>query len=151
MPEMPHAGENLVHAMLVGRSDHFFILDRAARLDDRLGPRFCRRIDAVTKRIESIRGDYRSPKIEPVSLGAHDRDFCRIHPAHLPCPYAQDLVTRGKNNGVRLHMTANAPGKIQGLVLLLCRLAPGHDLTISDIDSSAVEILNQNIPSHPPA
>jgi len=50
MSKMPHAGENHRHAMLVGRSDHFFILDRAARLDDRLGPRFCRRIDAVTER-----------------------------------------------------------------------------------------------------
>ena len=52
MSKMSHASENHRHAMLVGRSDHFFILDRAARLDDRLGPRFRRRIHAVAQWIE---------------------------------------------------------------------------------------------------
>ena len=52
MSKMSHSRENHGHAMLVGRSDHFFILDRAARLDDRLGPRFRRRIHAVAQWIE---------------------------------------------------------------------------------------------------
>jgi len=52
MPKMPHAGENHGHAMLVGRGDHFFVLNRAARLDDRLGPRFRRSVYPVTERIE---------------------------------------------------------------------------------------------------
>ena len=39
MPEVPHAGEDHGHAVLVGRGDHFLVLDRAARLDDRPGTR----------------------------------------------------------------------------------------------------------------
>ena len=37
VPKVPHAGENHRYAMLVGGGDDFVVLDRAARLNDRLG------------------------------------------------------------------------------------------------------------------
>ncbi len=65
---MPHASENHSHAMLIGRCNHFLILNRAPRLNDRFGPRLRRLIDTVTKRIEGIRGHYGSPNGEAVGL-----------------------------------------------------------------------------------
>jgi len=49
---MSHASENHGHAMLVGCGDHFFVLNRAARLYDRLRARFRRSVHPVTKWIE---------------------------------------------------------------------------------------------------
>ena len=44
--------------MLIAGRDHFFVLDRAARLDDRGNARFRRTVNGVWKRKECIRSQH---------------------------------------------------------------------------------------------
>ena len=60
--------------------------------------------------------------------GLRCSDTGRIHTAHLAGPDADGLTGPSINNGVRLDVLNDFPGKFEGLPLVISRWALGDDL-----------------------
>ena len=120
---MPPAGEDHRQAVLVGRGNHFLILHRPARLDDRRRARGGDRIEAVAKRDERVRGGHRpAEQIRRLRRRLHARDVHRIHAAHLPGANRQRAIDGREDDGVRLHVRADTPREAQRRPLVRGRL-----------------------------
>ena len=140
---MPHPGEDHRDAMLVGGSNNFVVLDRAAGLDDRFGATVGGFVEAIAKWIKGIRGDRRAFEIEPMGGGAQHGDLGRIDAAHLAGSDAEHLVRRCEHDGVRFYVTADAPGEIEGAILILCRLSFSYDFALAFAKGGLVLVVVQ--------
>ena len=78
------------------------VFDGAARLNDRLRTGVGCFVKTVAKRIESVRCNGRTLKIQPVGGGAQYRDLGRINATHLPGTDPEDLLRRCEDDRVRL-------------------------------------------------
>src|SRR5262249_20589956 len=110
--EVTHAGKDHGHPLFVSRRDHFFIAQAAAGLNDGGGPGPRADAEAVAEREVSVRGGHRPLGVEPEVARPQDRNLGRVHAAHLAGADADDAVAVGEDNGVRLDMLADPPGKV---------------------------------------
>jgi len=120
MPEIPHTGKDHCHMATVCRFDHFVVPDRPAGLHQ------CRRscischFERVSERQKRI-GRYSGSTERGTRF--FDRNLCRIHPAHLPCPDAERPLFVRKDDRVGLRMLAHFPRKLQSPHLIRSRIA----------------------------
>ena len=117
--KMPHAGEDHGDAMFVGGGDDFFVFDRAAGLDNRLGAAVGGFIEAVAEWIKSVGGDRGAFQVQTVSRGPQHGDLGRVDAAHLAGADAEHLVGRREHDGVGFYMAANPPGEIEGAIFVV--------------------------------
>ena len=115
MSEMPNSGEDHGHAQPVGGGDDVLVFHRATRLDDGGGAGGCDRLEAIGEREEGVGGGHGAGKGEHGLLRA---EFGGIDAAHLACADADGLAVARVDDGVRLDVFADAPGKEQVAQLL---------------------------------
>jgi len=105
---MPHARKNHGHAEPVRCGDHFCVAHRASRLNHGGSARLAGLFYPIGERKKSVGGDDASRQGK---LRFHDRNFHRIHAAHLPCAHSNRLPGARENDGVGLHMLADFPAE----------------------------------------
>ena len=105
--------------MLIHGLDDLLIPNRPSWLNHGGNPCACGGIDAITKWEKGI-GSHHAPFDGKIRF--HLSQFHRINPAHLAGANADGLGLRGKDNGIRLDVLADFPGKIAGLILVVGRL-----------------------------
>src|SRR4030042_259960 len=147
MFEVPDPREAHRHAVFVRGLNPLVVLERTARLDDGCDPRLRGHVDPVPKGKEGIRTQGAPAGREE---GLHPGDLHRVHAAHLSRADAYELVLRRIDNGVRLDVFDDAPGKIEGLVFGLRRGPLGDDLRLADGKLRYVAILDEEAAHDPP-
>src|ERR671919_811690 len=143
VPEVPGAGQDHGHAVLIGRLEDLLIPDRPTWVDHgpdagRGGP-----VDAVPEREEGVRGHHRARSPGP-GLAAGDVD--RVHPAHLACPDPNGGPPRSQDDGVRPDASRHAPGQEQVVPLARFGLAAAGHRERLDRLVHGIELLNQGAP-----
>ncbi|MPL60780.1 hypothetical protein SDC9_06342 [bioreactor metagenome] len=153
--EVPHAGEHHGQATLVRRVDHFLVAHRAAGLDHAGGARLDRLEQAVGEGEEGVRGDGRAlrrafGKAHGLRhpFGLLRGDHRAVDAAHLAGADADGLAGLGIDDGVRLHMLGDLPGKEQVFQLFLRGGALGHHLQVVKGDVAVVLALHEEAARH---
>ena len=119
--------------MLISSRDHFRVLHRATRLNDRCRTSSSHGIKTITEREERIRRRDRTLEncrhvCRLPSGRLHGGDLHGIHAAHLAGADCQRAKRVGEDHGVRLHMRHHPPGKSQRLPFFSSGVAFGHHL-----------------------
>src|SRR5688572_21741674 len=81
--ELPLAGKDHGHPVLVRCRDHVRVTDGPAGLDYRLDPRLDRLVDAVAEWEERIRAHYGARRVVTGGARLVNRQECRVHARHL--------------------------------------------------------------------
>src|SRR5574340_846280 len=93
---MPCSEKDHGLAVFSGSLDDFRLPERLSRLDDGGNARLCGEVDAVPEWEEGIGSEHTSLCGQ---VGLHPRDPYGVHPAHLSCPDADQLIFIGVNDG----------------------------------------------------
>src|SRR5512143_125421 len=144
MPEMPHAGEDHGHAVLVGGFDDLVVAHRAAGLHYRADAALRGGIDAVAKRKVRVGRHGRAGERDLGFLGFQRSDACAHDAARLASADAERRAAARVHDGVGLHELHDGPGELQVAQLLARRRAPRDDLGRGEIDAAAVRVLEQD-------
>ena len=140
MTEVPHPRKYHCHSMLIGRLDNLFVPDAPARLDNCRHTSLRSGIHAIAEREEGVRSQHGSLDRQLRLLHSYPR---RINPGHLSGADPDCLIFRGEYDGIGLHMLADPPGEIQGLVFCHGRPSFGHQSTIHGLDHPQVAPLDE--------
>ena len=115
VPEVADAGENHGNAQLIGGGNYVLILHRPPWLNDRGGSGLGNGFKAIGEGKEGIRGGDRALQRQNGLLRAESGG---VHAAHLPRANAHGLAVARIDDGVRLDVLADAPGKEQAAQFL---------------------------------
>ena len=144
MPEVADAGKDHGYAKLVGGGDDVLISYRAAGLNDRSGSGLGYGFKAVGKWEEGIRGGDAALERQDSLHGAKAGG---VYAAHLAGADAESLgelrLGAGIDDGVRLDVLANAPGKEKAAQFFVGGWALGYDLEFGGCDVARVGVLQE--------
>ena len=131
---------------LLAAGDHFFIAHRASWLDDSCRAGGSDGFQAIGKGEEGVR---RSTAVGEGQDGFHGAEFGSVDTAHLPGTDAESLAIARIDDGIRLHMLADAPREDQVGEFGIRRLAFGDDLKLRRRDVASVSILLKAVHRRP--
>ena len=126
MPEVANPGEDHGQSQAVGCGNHVLVLDRASRLND-CGCACSRNcLKPVGKGEESVGG---SNGTASGSTAFMRPEFGGVNAAHLPCADANGLAVARVDDGVRLDVFADSPGKKQAAQFVCRGRTQGDDVS----------------------
>src|SRR5688572_30018741 len=114
VPEVPEAGEDHREAEAIGGGDDVGVLHAATRLRDGGDAMLGGRLDAVREREERIGREHAAGGLIPCLLTCN---LHRNHARHLACADAHRALGLREDDGVRLHVLADAPSEVEALHL----------------------------------
>src|SRR5690348_12167340 len=109
VPEMAHAGEQHGHTQFVRGVYYFLVAHRSPRLNHRGGTSLPGFLNAIGKREKRVGCKYAVREGKSRTRRLDDRNFYRVHPAHLSGAHSQRATIAREYNGVRFHVLRDLP------------------------------------------
>src|ERR1700677_1191668 len=139
--EVANSSEQHGEAEAIGGRDDFGIALRASGLDDGSGSGLGDFLDSIG---EWEKGVGRGDRSLQGKLCFHGSDFSGIDAAHLAGADADSLSIAYVDDGVRLHMLADFPGKQKRTSFFGGRAALGDDLQVTILQTARIRVLYED-------
>src|SRR5262245_30052129 len=130
--------------MLISCRDQLFITQASTGLNDCSGSGPRDDIKTIAEGKISVRSNHRPLGVKPEVACTRDRELGRVHSAHLPSADAHHSIATGEDNGIRLDMLTDAPGKVQGSVFFRGWSPLGYNLAVLYAHAPEVPFLQQH-------
>src|SRR3954463_1615478 len=119
VPEVPRPGHHHRGARPVDGRDDLRVTLGAARLHERRDTGFETNFGRVGEWVERVRGADRSPG--PLRSGLCNSQSGAVDTAHLTSADTDNRMPASEHDGIRLYVTADAPGEIERIALVVRR------------------------------